>query len=311
MSAQKKIVVVGSSNTDMVVKSDRLPAPGETVLGGKFQMIPGGKGANQAVAAATLGGQVSFVAKVGNDMFGKAAKAGFEQVGIDTSQVLTAEKAPSGVALIMVDDHGENSISVALGANNDLSVTDIEGAAALIRDAEFLLIQLEIPIASVARAVALARAHRTKVVLNPAPARQLSPDLLKNVDIITPNESEVKLLTGVEVTDVASARAAAMILRARGIPIVIITMGVEGAYVLSENLDELIPGIKVSVVDTTGAGDTFNGALTVALAEQMDLKEAIAFANRAAACSVTKMGAQTSAPTRADLMTLENGTKRK
>jgi ribokinase len=301
ISPMKKIVVIGSSNTDMVVKSDRLPAPGETVLGGKFQMIPGGKGANQAVAAATLGGQVSFVAKVGDDMFGKAAKTGFERIGIDISQVLTAEEAPSGVALIMVDDHGENSISVALGANNELSVADIEGAGALIRDAEFLLIQLEIPIASVERAVALARQHGTRVVLNPAPARQLSPELLKNVDIITPNESEVKLLTGVEVTDLASARAAARLLRESGIPVVIITMGAEGAYVLSENVDELIPGIKVPVVDTTGAGDTFNGALTVALAEQMELQEAVAFANRAAACSVTKMGAQTSAPSRTDL----------
>lgn len=306
MSALNKIVVIGSSNTDMVVKSRHLPAPGETVLGGEFQMIPGGKGANQAVAAATLGGQVSFVAKVGNDLFGQQAKAGFEQKGIDTSHVFTAEQTPSGVALIMVDEHGENSISVALGANNELSVADIDKAAGLIQESELLLIQLEIPLASVERAVALASEHGTKVVLNPAPAQQLSTELLKNVDIITPNESEAKLLTGIEVHDVTSAKNAAQKLRAMGIPVVIITLGAKGAYALSEDIDELIPGFNVSAVDTTAAGDTFNGALTVALAERMSLKEAIAFANKAAACSVTKMGAQTSAPSREDLLSLVN-----
>lgn len=309
MPAKKSIVVIGSSNTDMVVKSGRLPVPGETVLGGVFQMIPGGKGANQAVAAATLSGQVAFVAKVGNDMFGKAAKTSFEQRGIDTAHVLTAPETASGVALIMVDDEGENAISVALGANDELSVSDIEGAADLIRRSDFLLIQLEIPITSVERAVALANEHRTQVVLNPAPARQLAPELLQRIDIITPNESEAKQLTGVAVTDVDSAREAASVLRAQGVPTVIITMGAEGAYVKSEHLDALIPGIKVPVVDTTGAGDTFNGALTVALAEGMPLSEAIAFANSAAACSVTQMGAQTSAPNRAAIIALRNQTE--
>ncbi len=309
MSSSKRIVVIGSSNTDMVVKSNHLPAPGETVLGGEFQMIPGGKGANQAVAAAMQGGQVSFVAKVGNDMFGEQAKAGFEQKGIDTSHVFTTENTPSGVALIMVDEDGENSISVALGANDELSISDIEGAVDLIRDCEIVLIQLEIPIDSVSRAVELAKQYHKKVVLNPAPAQELSRELLEKVDIITPNESEAKILTGVEVHDVDSARNAARKLRSTGIPIVIITMGAKGAYVLSENIDALIPGFHVSVVDTTAAGDTFNGALAVALSEQTDLKDAILFANRAAAYSVTKMGAQTSAPTRSELSEFINQNK--
>jgi ribokinase len=305
MSTQN-IVVIGSSNTDMVVKSDHLPAPGETVLGGVFQMIPGGKGANQAVAAARLGGQVSFLAKVGNDSFGTEAKAGFEKHGIDTSLILIDNQTPSGVALIMVDEKGENSISVALGANNELSPKDIIDADPAIKASNFLLIQLEIPIAVVEKALELANQHKTRVILNPAPAQELSEKLLSNVDIITPNESEAKLLTGVEVSDLDSARKAAQILRNKGIPIVIITMGVQGAYVKSEALDELVPGIKVNAVDTTAAGDTFNGALTVALAEQLNLKEAILFANRAAAYSVTKMGAQTSAPTKQEVENLKS-----
>jgi len=306
MTIQHKIVVVGSSNTDMVVKSNRLPAPGETVLGGAFQMIPGGKGANQAVAAARLEGEVTLVAKVGNDPFGIAAKMDFEKKGIDTSQVIVTEKSPSGVALIMVDEQGENAISVALGANNELSVADVEGAVPVIQAAGFLLVQLEIPLAAVSHAVALASQHNTKVILNPAPAQPLSPDLLKYVDIITPNESEAKLLTGVDITDVRSAKEAALILREQGVPVVIITMGAAGAYVLSDELDELIPGFRVEAVDTTGAGDTFNGALAVALAEQMSLKAAVTFANSAAACSVTKMGAQTSAPSRSELLALSH-----
>ena len=300
--SNKRIVVVGSSNTDMVVKSNHLPVPGETVLGGTFQMIPGGKGANQAVAAAALEGEVSLIAKVGNDLFGQDAKEGFLKKGIDITHVKVDENTPSGVALIMVDDQGENCISVALGANNELSPEDIDHSEGLIRDAAFLLIQLETPISTVDKTISLAKEHATTVVLNPAPAQNLSDEILRKIHIITPNETEAKILTGIEVNDLSSARKAAKTLKNKGIPIVIITMGSTGAYVMSDDHDELIPGIQVEAIDTTAAGDTFNGALTVALSEHMELREAIKFANAAAAISVTKLGAQTSAPTRDELL---------
>ena len=300
--SNKRIVVVGSSNTDMVVKSNHLPVPGETVLGGTFQMIPGGKGANQAVAAAALEGEVSLIAKVGNDLFGQDAKEGFLKKGIDITHVKVDENTPSGVALIMVDDQGENCISVALGANNELSPEDIDHSEGLIRDAAFLLIQLETPISTVDKTISLAKEHATTVVLNPAPAQNLSDEILRKIHIITPNETEAKILTGIEVNDLSSARKAAKTLKNKGIPIVIITMGSTGAYVMSDDHDELIPGIQVEAIDTTAAGDTFNGALTVALSEHMELREAIKFANAAAAISVTKLGDQTSAPTRDELL---------
>ncbi len=300
--SKKRIVVVGSSNTDMVVKSNHLPVPGETVLGGTFQMIPGGKGANQAVAAAALKGEVSLIAKVGADLFGQEAKAGFKSRGIDITHIKEDEITPSGIALIMVDDQGENCISVALGANNELSPEDIDHSKGLISNAAFLLVQLEIPISTVDRTINLAEEHKTTVILNPAPAQNLSDKLLRKIQIITPNEIEAQILSGIEVTDLSSARKAATILKNKGIPIVIITMGSAGAYVLSDHHDELIPGIQIEAIDTTAAGDTFNGALTVALSEDMELREAIKFANAAAAMSVTKLGAQTSAPTRDELL---------
>ncbi|MFY0685700.1 MAG: ribokinase [Cyclobacteriaceae bacterium] len=305
MTQQEKILVIGSSNTDMVVKSEHLPRPGETVLGGVFQMIPGGKGANQAVAAASLEGNVTFIAKVGQDLFGKEAIVGFKARGINVDHIYTDHHTPSGVALIMVDGKGENSISVALGANNELSSDDIVQKSAIIEDSGFLLIQLEIPIESVRKAIQIAKQNNTKVILNPAPAQSLDEDLLSGVDIITPNESEAKLLTNINVTDIDSAGRAASLLRKKGIPIVIITMGAQGAYVRSDELDELIPGYRVKAIDSTAAGDTFNGALTVALAEGLSLRSAIGFANQAAAFSVTKLGAQTSVPSKNDLSTIQ------
>lgn len=303
--ATSHITVIGSSNTDMVVQSNHLPVPGETVLGGQFSMHPGGKGANQAVAAARLGGAVTFIANVGDDLFGNEAIAGFNQDGIDTQFVSKDAAAASGVALIMVDANGENSISVALGANNTLTTNHIYAALPHLKESAYVLTQLETPLAVVKYLAGLATEHGLKLVLNPAPAPtaigMLDDELLEALYLLTPNQTEAELLSGIKVSDEASARAAANVLRAKGITTVIITMGSQGAYVLSDELDELVPTHKVKAVDTTAAGDTFNGALVVALSEGQDLRSAIKFANRAAAYSVGILGAQASAPTREQL----------
>lgn len=299
----KKILVVGSSNTDMVVKSDRLPGPGETVLGGQFFTFAGGKGANQAVAAAKLDGQVSFLAKVGNDGLGQAAIAGFEKVGIDTSSILIDSSTHSGVALILVDSMGENSISVASGANAKLSSSDIENAKDEITNSAFILTQLEIPLSSIEVLVNMASEYGVQLILNPAPAVQLSQEILENLFLITPNETEAEILTGIKVKDEKTASLAAHFLKEKGVKNVIITLGARGAYYLTDQEEQLVPGEVVKAVDTTAAGDTFNGALTVALAEGRSMRDSILFANRAAALSVTTMGAQDSQPFRHQLKT--------
>ncbi|MEM1328790.1 MAG: ribokinase [Bacteroidota bacterium] len=297
----KKILVIGSSNTDMVVQSARLPAPGETILGGQFLMNPGGKGANQAVAAAKLGSDVSFMCRLGKDLFGTEAISNFKGYGMDTSGIVQDENHPSGVALIMVDEKGENCISVALGANNELSKAQIDANRALFEACEIVLIQLEIPISTVEHAVQLAKKLGKTVILNPAPAHELSTTTLSHIDIITPNETELQLLSGHTITDDASIRAAAQCLLDQGAKTVIVTLGKRGAFILNENLETVIPAPTVQTVDTTAAGDTFNGALAVALSDGKELKIAIEFANRAAAFSVTKLGAQSSTPTLEDL----------
>ncbi|MEM8999188.1 MAG: ribokinase [Bacteroidota bacterium] len=298
---RKKIVVIGSSNTDMVLKSSRLPLPGETVLGDRFTMNAGGKGANQAVTAAKLGGDVVLIAKVGNDMFGEQAISGFDAYGIDTRFISKDEHVASGVALIMVDAQGENSISVALGANAVLSQSDLGPALYLMNEHAYVLMQLEIPMALVEYVAGLSSSLGFRFVLNPAPAQHLPDHILQSLYMITPNIVEAEAFSGIKVNDEASARAAATTLRKKGVEIVVITMGSKGAYVLSDTLDELLPCPKVKAVDTTAAGDTFNGALLVALSEGQSLREAIVFANRAAGYSVGILGAQTSAPTRADI----------
>jgi ribokinase len=294
----KRIVVIGSTNTDMVVKAARIPAPGETILGGRFLMNPGGKGANQAVAAARLGGEVVFVAKVGDDLFGREAKALFAKEGIRTQYVLTDPCEPSGVALIMVDGKGENCISVASGANGTLTTADLEPARGEIEQAGLVLMQLETPVETVLRAAQWAAAKGVPVVLNPAPACELPDELLSCLSMITPNESEAELLTGVKVTDEASAAAASIVLCAHGVKSVVVTMGSKGAFVFAEGRGKFVPAVKVQAVDTTAAGDVFNGALAVALTEGRPLAEAVGFAAQAAAVSVTRMGAQASAPYR-------------
>ncbi len=295
------IVIIGSSNTDMIIKLSRIPRPGETILGGDFTVAPGGKGANQAVGAARAGGNVTFIARVGNDMFGAQAVEGFGQDNINTTGMITDSEAPSGVALIFVDKAGENSIAVASGANANLMPSDIENAKNVIASAEIVLLQLEIPIETVQTAVEIAVKRGVKVILNPAPAQTLNDDILRNVSIITPNETEAELLTGVKVEDEQGAEKAADMLRVKGVDTVIITLGSRGVYVASPEFKGIIPSFKVKAEDTTAAGDVFNGVLAVALAENMTLKDAVRFSNAAAALSVTKLGAQFSAPTRADI----------
>jgi ribokinase len=295
------IYVFGSSNTDMVVKADKLPGRGETVIGGSFLMNPGGKGANQAVTAAKLGGKVKFIAKVGNDIFGKQAIKQFQRENIDTTFVSIDDEFSSGVALINVDKDGENSIVVAPGSNSRLTVQDAEQALEGISTPSIVLIQLEIPIRTVEYVIQRSHEKKLTIILNPAPAQSLSKETIRQVHIITPNESEAELLTGVAITTIDSARKAAKIIYDMGVPNVVITLGVKGAYVFNQTVSKLVPSPPVTAIDTTAAGDCFNGALAVALSEDLPLDEAVAFACKAAAISVTRMGAQSSLPYRKEI----------
>ena len=296
-----RIIVIGSSNTDMVIKTEKLPVPGETILGGTFLMNPGGKGANQAVAAARLGGKVTFITKRGNDLFGNQAVGLLMREGIHTQYIVKDMELPSGVALITVDSAGENSIVVAPGSNGNLLQEDIPPVIFDAGKYEILLLQLEIPMDTVEYCAISAYDRGIKVILNPAPARQLSDNLLAHTWLITPNETEAETITGVSITDIASAERAAGLLQERGVKNVIITLGDSGAFVKSENYTGLIPGVKVIPVDTTAAGDVFNGALAVAISEGKNIVDAVNFANKAASISVTRMGAQASAPYRNEI----------
>ena len=290
----KKILVIGSSNTDMTVKSEKMPAPGETVLGGEFIMGPGGKGANQAVAARRLGGEVSFICKVGRDIFGDNAVAGYDREGIDTSHVLRSDKA-SGVALILVDKNAENSISVAPGANNDLTPEDIDSVADVIKASDYLILQLEIPVESVLRAAQIAHEAGVYVILNPAPACPLPAELFSYLSLITPNAGEVELMTGVtgELDDKVAA------LRKMGVSDVIITLGSRGSYVAPAGREaELVPALKVNAVDTTAAGDTFCGYFLSGVASGLSVPDCLRQASMAAAIAVSRDGAAASIPTR-------------
>lgn len=296
----KKIVVVGSSNVDLIVKSDKIPKPGETVLGGTFYKAAGGKGANQAVAASRAGGDVSFISCVGYE-YGEASIEGFRRDGINVDYVKQDPDVATGIALIMIDKNGENIISVASGANLSLTVSDIQKAKHLITDADILLMQLEIPIEVVEEAAKIASSAGVTTILNPAPAIPLSDDLLKCISILTPNESETEILTGMTVRNEPDALKAAAVLHKKGVDVVILTIGAKGALLSTMDETKIISGHKVEAKDTTAAGDVFNGALSVAIADNKSLDEAIQFANAAAAVSVTRMGAQPSAPTQKEI----------
>jgi len=301
MSDSGKIYVIGSSNTDMVVKSSKLPAPGETVIGETFLMNAGGKGANQAVAAARLGGHVTMAARIGNDVFGRQAVGQFEIENIGTGFITVDDELPSGVALINVDAKGENCISVAPGSNSKLSPDDLKELLENISAQDIALLQLEIPIATADFAIRKCFDKKSRVILNPAPACPLPDDLFPCLYLITPNETEAGLLTGIEVTDSYSAAQAAQQLRTKGVANVIITLGAKGAFLLTDSFSGLIDAPKVTAVDTTAAGDCFNGAIAVALAEEMTLEQAVVFASKAAALCVTKLGAQSSMPYRSEM----------
>jgi len=299
--AKPRIVVVGSSNMDMVIKLGNLPEAGETVIGGDFIMAGGGKGANQAVAAVRLGGEVTFIARVGKDMFGKQAIQDLQTEGINTDYIVIDDTDPSGVAMIFVDPGGENSIGVASGANNKLSEEDIDAAKEMIVNADSLVLQLETPVDVVRYAARLASDAGVKVILNPAPAQKLDDALFRNLTVLTPNEGETELLTGVKVNDEKSALQAAQILRTKGVATVIITMGAKGSFLATKDRELLIPTKEVAALDTTAAGDAFNGALAFALAEKTTWIDAVRFANLAGALAATKMGAQPSLPTYEEL----------
>lgn len=296
--ARQNVLVVGSTNTDMVIKARHLPRPGETILGGTFLMNPGGKGGNQAVAVARLGGQVTFVCKTGSDIFGHQSLQLFEEEGINTSYIFSDSEHPSGVALITVDEKAENCIVVASGANAHLTPADLAKASEAIRQADLILMQLEIPMDTVEYVAETAYRLGKKVILNPAPAHPLSAELLKHLYMITPNETEAEMISGVKITDEATAVEAARVLSAMGVQNVIITLGSKGALAYCGGNVDFVPALKVNAVDTTAAGDVFNGALTVALSEGRSLTEAVRFACKASAISVTRVGAQSSAPYR-------------
>jgi len=298
------IIVVGSLNMDLVVRAPHMPAPGETIIGSNFRTIPGGKGANQAVAAAKLGAQVSMVGRVGDDDFGRAQLRNLGQLGIDTRYITVDPDAATGIALITLDASGQNSIVIAAGANMHLTVADIDAAQEIIAQADVLVCQLESPLEAVEHAIALAHSCGVKVILNPAPARKLSPETLSKVDFLIPNESETAILTGMEVTDVPSAKKAADHLRQQGVGIVILTLGEKGALLVGPSEEMYIPAYEVEVVDTTAAGDAFVGGFAVALAEGENLANAVRFANAAGALTVTRLGAQPSLPTRKEVESL-------
>ena len=296
----KKIIVIGSSNTDMVVRSEHLPRPGETVLGGGFMMVGGGKGANQAVAVAKMGHPVIFAAAVGKDIFGDEAVERYRHLGIDTSYIAHKD-TPSGVALIMVDSAAQNSISVALGANNELMLEDVMPALDIVEEGDIVLLQLEIPMSTVEACIGVAAAKGARVILNPAPAAKVGAAALSKLYLITPNQTEAEILTGVEVNDEASAVKAAEALCALGVKKVVITLGSEGALLYEDGKAEIIPARKVEAVDTTAAGDVYNGAMCAALAEGMSLRESLRFATKASAISVSRVGAQPSIPSRTEV----------
>jgi len=291
-----KLIVLGSVNADHVLQVEGFPRPGETVLGHGYAVLPGGKGANQAVAAARLGADIGFIACVGGDDFGRRMIDVFKEDGMDTRAVMPVEGMPTGIALIQVAANGENSIAISAEANGCLTVDALESHLDSLRGADTLLMQLESPMETLELAAREAHAAGVQVILNPAPAQPLSDALLANLTMITPNETEAEVLTGFKVETEADAAKAADALHAKGVETVLITLGSRGAFFSGTGGARLVPGFKVEAKDTTAAGDTFNGALVAALQTGRKIDEAIVFGHAAAAISVTRMGAQPSIP---------------
>ena len=298
---KKKVVVVGSINFDLTIKTRRLPRPGETLIGGRFTRGPGGKGANQAIAAVRAGADVSFIARVGTDSYGRDSVKHLSAERIDTRYVIHDEDVPTGVAFILVDEGGENSIVVASGANARLCPLDIDNVKDEIASAEVLLVQLESPLEAVRHAIHIAGKSDTLIIVNPAPAQHLSSSWFHEVDVITPNKIEAEMLTGMKITDDASLAAIARRILDFGIPVVIITLGRQGVFLATMNGMRLIPAYEVKTIDSTGAGDVFSGSLAAFLAEGMSIEEAVMMAIASASMSVTRMGAQMSAPFRPEI----------
>jgi len=297
-----KIVVVGSTNMDMVVKTTHIPVPGETVLGGTFLMNPGGKGANQAVAAARLGGDVAFIAKIGNDIFGRQSAQLFDEEEINGEGILSDTDYPSGIALITVDEAGENSIVVAPGANAQLRPDDVVNRLKTYPKKTILLLQLEIPLDTVVSTVRCAHERGIFVMVNPAPVNPRITDFFSFIDLLTPNMKEAEMLSGIAIHDVETAKTAALMLQEKGLRQVIVTLGKLGAVIVDEEGVEHVSTPVVKTIDTTAAGDVFNGALAVYLSENRPLREAVRFACRAAAIAVTRLGAQSSIPYRNEVL---------
>ncbi|AKU69079.1 ribokinase [Prevotella fusca JCM 17724] len=301
MNNKKKIVIVGSANTDMVISADHFPLPGETLMGTNFMTNFGGKGANQAVAAARMGGQTIFIGKVGNDNFGTSIISNLESEGINVSHLYTTQKTSTGVALITTIPSGENSIIVNAGANGQLTADDVRDSEEVIAEAGTVLMQLETPVAALTEAAKLGKKHGAFTVLNPAPASPLPHELLENIDLLIPNETEASSISGVEIKDESTAMEAISVIQGMGVKNVIITVGSKGAIAKVDGKMIMVPAFKVKAIDTTAAGDTFCGALCVALSEGKDIEAAIRFGNKASSVSVTRKGAQLSIPQRKEL----------
>lgn len=294
----KKLTVLGSINADHVISVPYFAKPGETLTGHSYHIAYGGKGANQAVAAARLGAKVSFIGCIGDDDIGQAMKTEFEKDGINTRPIKSIANEMTGIAMIQVAESGENSIVISAGANGYLDEAVVAEFKSEIAQADYLLMQLETPLLAIIQAAKIAKHSNTQVVLNPAPARELPDELLSLLDMITPNETEAEILTGVKVVDEVSAKQAAQVFHQKGIQKVLITLGSKGVFVSENGQGEIVAGFRVNAVDTTAAGDTFNGGLVTAMLEDKPLDEAIRFAHAAAAISVTRKGAQPSIPTR-------------
>jgi ribokinase len=307
----KQILVIGSSNTDMVIKTEKLPRPGETIVSGTFLVNPGGKGANQAVAASRLGGTVTFITKRGNDLFGNQSVGLLMREGIDTQFIVKDNEHPSGVALITVDAGGRSSSVTAPGSNTHMFPEDIADKIFDPARFEILLLQLEIPMSTIEFAAQSASKNGIKVILNPAPIEKIPENLFKYIWLITPNETEAETLTGIRICDLTTAEKSSDVLIEKGVKNVVITMGAKGAFIKSENFSGLVPAVKVKVADITAVGDVFNGAMAVALSEGKDFRSAVIFANKAASISATRMGAQASAPYRKEISNLHTYAKTK